>query len=132
MKNSAFFTKNLYVFKMANRLENNELADMLGSTPQTIGRWLLENKTPPTPTVNGIAMKLNVDPDDLLNKDLTLYFLKSSGMLPESEMLIAADPGQPYGDSMPKAWVRQQLKGLSDAMRSVMNEVDRTLAEVEK
>lgn len=132
MKNSAFFTKNLYVYKMAFRLENYELAELLGSTPQTISRWLLENKTPPTPTINGIALKFNVTPEDLLNKDLTIHFLKMSGMLTESDMSIAAEPGENYKGSMPKAWVRQRLQTLSDSIRSITNDVDRFIAEVDK
>ena len=67
--NLSKFAVNLRIALKSNNLTQKELADKLGTTQQTVSRWLLGINEPDFNTLIEICIYLNETPDSMLGFD---------------------------------------------------------------
>ncbi len=67
--NLSKFAENLRIALKSNNLTQKELADKLGTTQQTVSRWLLGINEPDFNTLIEICIYLNETPDSMLGFD---------------------------------------------------------------
>lgn len=123
MKEIIFFSKNLKTYLFAFEITQDELARLLGNTGQALGKWIKENRTPPTPTLNQLATILEVSPEDLVNKDLTYHFMAKANNLP----MLAADKVDGYQSPEWKAAMKTHLQSVQDQLRKIIQDNDKIM-----
>lgn len=114
MENLKLFSKNLQTLLDANGLTNRELAEILGLSESTVGKWLLCRNTPTLGNVQKIADYFDVSMSDLLRSDDFYYIDQNSRTVADE---ISKD---------------KDLRLLFDAARNVKGEDLRAVAEVLK
>lgn len=67
--NLSKFAENLRIALKSNNLTQKELANKLGTTQQTVSRWLLGINEPDFNTLIEICIYLNETPDSMLGFD---------------------------------------------------------------
>lgn len=70
------FSKNLRTYLFIRDMTQKKLSEDIGVSAQALGKWLIDDRIPPRPTLLALANILETDPDDLVNKDLTFELMR--------------------------------------------------------
>lgn len=99
------FAENLRMALAENEMTQKELADLLGTTQQTVSRWLKEVNEPDLTTLLEICLHLSVSPneilgyDDISEHDFLAYCQDPETGEIQKERLITALHEEDYDDS---------------------------------
>ncbi len=99
------FAENLRIALAENEMTQKGLADLLGTTQQTVSRWLKEVNEPDLATLLEICLHLSVSPngilgyDDITEQDFMAYCQDPETGERQKERLITALHEEDYDDS---------------------------------
>ncbi len=99
------FAENLRMALAENEMTQKGLADFLGTTQQTVSRWLKEVNEPDLATLLEICLHLSISPneilgyDDITEQDFMAYCQDPETGERQKERLITALHEEDYDDS---------------------------------
>lgn len=73
---------------------------------------------------------MGVSPEDLVGKDLALYFMTRSGMVKPDAVEMAAEGGVPYGETAAKPKVLQHLEAMQEGLKNLLDHNSRAIMEL--
>jgi len=125
VEKNTFFSKNLKTWLFAHEMTQNQLGEALNITGTAVGKWINENRPPKGPAFIAVCNHIGLNPEDILNKDLTYQIIQSSNY---TDLSMAAEPyDQKYQEnSMIKVLVKhiedtqEQLKIIEKAGEKVL------------
>lgn len=99
------FAENLRMALAENEMTQKELADLLGTTQQTVSRWLKKVNEPDFTTLLEICLHLSISPneilgyDDITEHDFLAYCQDPKTGEIQKERLLTALHQEDYDDS---------------------------------
>lgn len=99
------FAENLRMALAENEMTQKELADLLGTTQQTVSRWLKKVNEPDLTTLLEICLHLSISPneilgyDDITEHDFLAYCQDPKTGEIQKERLLTALHQEDYDDS---------------------------------
>ncbi len=119
----------------AYNLSRDKMADKLGVTTQSIGRWISESRLPPRSTRLAVSLILGIPEDILTNHDLTLEIIYKSGILENKgdfkyEIAGVAESEGMYGKNKLDAVVKKHLQKINEALAEVISGNESLVAQI--
>lgn len=129
MEKNNFFSKNLRTWLFAHDKNQAQLGDEIGMTGTAIGKWMLENRPPKGLVLSGFCKHINVDPVEMVNKDLTYQILQDAKYI-DNTVADGPDETISYQANSRATQVITHLQHVQTQLKALLSEGEKLLESV--